>query len=339
MELWHRLHRRADFPVRVAIALQYTTPLQERAFGQLSDFVKAAVRDLTLTNFLLGGFAFTAWLTLALIMGLAVFGVCLLVEVVLDGPPKSWRTTLTATALQGVAVAYLVLLNPFVARVLPDTWGFQPLLRITQASVPDWLAPTAPIILAVVSLFVYNFSQYWAHRAQHAIPLLWRFHAVHHSVRDMDSMNSYTHPVDSISWQLARSTLLLLVVIDFQMMMWIGGMIVIHDRFLHTRAKVNFGVFKNVLIDNRHHFIHHSTDPRDFDKNFSAWFTFWDKVFGTYAPPRDIALITTGLSDRKPPGTIWQFVSGRLEPDSPADQTRPLADQHRDLPQPVSGQT
>ena len=320
-----------------AIALQYTTPFQERGFGQLSDFVKAAVRDLTLANFVLGGLAFATWLTVAVIMGLAVFAVCLLVEVVLDGPPKSWRVTLTATALQGVAIAYLVLLNPFVARILPDTWGLQPVLRITQASLPDWVAPGAPVLLAVLSLFVFNLSQYWAHRAQHAIPWLWRFHAVHHSVRDMDSMNSYTHPIDSISWQLARSTLLLFIVIDFQMLMWIGGMIVIHDRFLHTRAKVNFGVFKNVLIDNRHHFIHHSTDPRDFDKNFSAWFTFWDKVFGTYAPPRDISLITTGLEDRKPPQTLWQFVSGRLEPDSQGDQPPPLTEPHPESRQPGTG--
>lgn len=298
-----------------AIAFQYSTPFQQSVFGQLSDFVRTAVRDLTATNLVLGGFAFAAWLTVAVVMGLVLFGVCLLVEILLDGPPKSWRTTLTATALQGVVLIYMVLLNPFVVKILPDTWGLQPLLRISQATLPAWLAPAAPIMLAVFSLFVFNLSQYWAHRAQHAIPWLWRFHAVHHSVRDMDSINSYVHPVDGLSWQLARSTLLLFIVIDFQLLVWIGGMMLIQDRFLHTRANVNFGVFKDVLIDNRHHFIHHSTDPRDFNKNFSAWFTFWDIVFGTYAPPRDISLITTGLDDRMPPRTIWQFISARLDPD------------------------
>lgn len=304
------------FLLGAAIALQYTTPLQEVFFGNLSDVVKAAFREFSPANLVLGGVAFAAWLTTALVTGLAIFGICLLVEVFLDGPPKSWRTTLTATTMQLVVLGYMALLNPFVVKILPDRWGIQSFLRITQTDWPNWLAPTAPVALAVLSLFVFNFSQYWAHRAQHAIPWLWKFHAVHHSVRDMDSMNSFTHPFDSISWQVARSTLLVFIVIDFQMLMWIGGLIVIHDRFLHTRANVNFGLFKDVLIDNRHHFIHHSTDPTDFDKNFSAWFTFWDRLFGTYAPPRDISLITTGLQGLRPPRTVWQFVSGRLERES-----------------------
>ncbi len=298
------------------IAFQSSTPLQEEFFGGLSDVAKAAVLDLSLTNLVLGGFAFAAWLTCALVVGMAVFSICLLVEIVMDGPPKSWRATLTASAIQLAVLAYMILLNPFVARVLPDQWGLQSILSITEADLPNWLMPASPVVLAVLSLFIFNFSQYWAHRAQHAIPWLWKFHAVHHSVRDMDSMNSFTHPVDSVVWQMARSTLLVFIVIDFDMLLWIGGIILIHDRFLHTRSNVNFGVFKDLLVDNRHHFVHHSRDPRDFDKNFSAWFTVWDRVFGTYAPPRDVSLVTTGLDDLRPPQTLWQFFSGRLERES-----------------------
>lgn len=302
------------------IAFQSSTPLQEEFFGRLSDIAKAAIGDLSPTNLVLGGLAFAAWLTCALAIGMVVFSICLLVEIVMDGPPRSWRATMIASALQLAVLAYMALLNPFVVQVLPDQWGFRSLLSITEADLPNWMAPASPVVLAMLSLFVFNFSQYWAHRAQHAIPWLWKFHAVHHSVRDMDSMNSFTHPLDSIIWQFARSTLLVFIVIDFDMLLWVGGIILVHDRFLHTRSNINFGVFKNLLVDNRHHFVHHSRDPGDFDKNFSAWFTVWDKVFGTYAPPRDVSLITTGLDDLRPPQTLWQFLSGRLERDSAPDR-------------------
>lgn len=304
-----------------AIALQYTMPFRLGVFSQLTDFGKAIVQDLSPANFLLGGLAFATWLALVVVFRLALFVVPLLVEVLLEGPPKSWRTTMEATAWQGWSTAILATASPFLARILPDTWGLPPLLRVTQANLPDWLAPAAPIALALLSLCILNLAQYWAHRAQHAIPWLWRFHLVHHSVRDMDSMNSFTHPADMIGLQIVTSTLMALVVVDFEMLLWIGGMLSIHDRLLHMRANVNFGVLKNVLIDNRHHFIHHSADPRDFNRNFSFFFTFWDKLFGTYAAPRDITLVTTGLLDHEPPRTLGQFISGRLAPsDAPGTE-------------------
>ena len=43
------------------------------------------------------------------------------------------------------------------------------------------------------------FGQYWAHRLTHQVPLLWRFHSVHHSIEDMDWLASArVHPVDQV---------------------------------------------------------------------------------------------------------------------------------------------
>lgn len=300
------------FLIGSGIAIHYTGSDQAQLTGIFSDAARASLRDPSITGILLGGAAFSAWLILAISFGFILFAACLLVEIALEGSPRSWGGTAGATGLQAVAMGYVLLIAPLVSIITPDAWGFGPLLSVTHRHLPDVLSPAAPVLLALLSLFVLNFAQYWTHRAQHAVPWLWRFHAVHHSVREMDSMNSYTHPVDSLGWQLAHNTLLALIVVDYQMMVWIGGMIVIHDRLLHTRAQVNFGIFHHVLIDNRHHFVHHSADSRDFNKNFSAWFTFWDKVFGTYSPPRDITGISTGLAGQMPPRSIWQFLSGKL---------------------------
>src|SRR5262245_5913526 len=44
-----------------------------------------------------------------------------------------------------------------------------------------------PIVLQVVALvLVADFTQYWVHRTFHALPVLWPFHAIHHSSEEMD---------------------------------------------------------------------------------------------------------------------------------------------------------
>jgi len=42
--------------------------------------------------------------------------------------------------------------------------------------------PLIPILLS-------DFLYYWFHRLQHAVPLLWRFHAVHHAIEELSIAN------------------------------------------------------------------------------------------------------------------------------------------------------
>ena len=45
--------------------------------------------------------------------------------------------------------------------------------------------PALPVALFLIVL-VADLVQYWTHRAYHEVPVLWRLHAVHHSVKSMD---------------------------------------------------------------------------------------------------------------------------------------------------------
>lgn len=87
-------------------------------------------------------------------------------------------------------VAWLI--NGAFAMFLFGMWalmrGFdlrpEPLFRIDpgEGPIPAWLLA---ILVLLVTLFVFDFLEYWIHRAQHRFGFLWRFHAVHHSV-DVD---------------------------------------------------------------------------------------------------------------------------------------------------------
>jgi sterol desaturase/sphingolipid hydroxylase (fatty acid hydroxylase superfamily) len=60
------------------------------------------------------------------------------------------------------------------------------------AAAPFWLRMFAGLVIG-------DIGYYWAHRCLHAVPLLWRFHAVHHSAQSIDFLvNTRAHPVDMV---------------------------------------------------------------------------------------------------------------------------------------------
>ena len=73
-----------------------------------------------------------------------------------------------------------------VRRVVPEA------LPAAVQSQPLWLQ-------AIEALLVADIGFYLAHRAFHAVPFLWRFHAIHHSIEEMDWLAAHrVHPVDQI---------------------------------------------------------------------------------------------------------------------------------------------
>jgi sterol desaturase/sphingolipid hydroxylase (fatty acid hydroxylase superfamily) len=70
------------------------------------------------------------------------------------------------------------------------------------AALPLWLRMIAAMVVGEIGF-------YWGHRWSHEIPLLWRFHAVHHSAEHVNFLvNTRGHPVDVIFTRLCGLTLL-----------------------------------------------------------------------------------------------------------------------------------
>src|SRR5215216_5455614 len=89
---------------------------------------------------------------------------------------------LVNSALTAIAVITLV-----VAAAIPFIW-------VRRMDLVGGLPAWAAITLAVGVVSVAN---YWGHRLTHAVPFLWRFHSVHHSIEQMDWVASgRLHPPD-----------------------------------------------------------------------------------------------------------------------------------------------
>jgi sterol desaturase/sphingolipid hydroxylase (fatty acid hydroxylase superfamily) len=165
--------------------------------------------------------------------------------------------------------------------------GVHPLLTLPVFDSLSWLGPLAAAAAVLVAAIIGDFFFYTAHRIQHR--WLWRYHAVHHSIRDLNAVNSYHHVSETIVSQLFYGIPLSLVVTNTgpglpfaSLFLWL------HIVWIHSPTRITLGPLRAVLVDNRFHRIHHSLEERHFDKNFGAFTTLWDRLFGTaYFPERD----------------------------------------------------
>ena len=88
-------------------------------------------------------------------------------------------------------------------------------------------------------------------------------------------------------------------VFGFDVLLFVGVMTVLHLRHTHLWITVP-GIWARLLQTPAHHQIHHSADPRHFDKNLGLFLSVWDWAFGTlWTPERRKEALTFGLGAAK----------------------------------------
>jgi len=193
--------------------------------------------------------------------------------------------------LLGVGFWAVLLALSFIASIaLSLLWqglGVRPLFAIPvmQAMVGGPWA--AAILGAVLAAVIHDFFFYWCHRIQHR--WLWRWHAVHHSIEELNAVNSYHHPSEAVvSLLLLQLPMSLLVSVEHPASAIVSLVLSCHLVWIHSPTRITLGPLRALFIDNRFHRIHHSLEARHFDKNFGAFTTIWDRLFGTcHLPERD----------------------------------------------------
>ena len=106
-------------------------------------------------------------------------------------------------------------------------------------------------------------AQYWAHRATHTVPILWRFHKVHHSIHELDWLAAARlHPIDQA---FTRSCLIVpLYALGFTRGAF-GALLVVFTLqalFVHANVRFTFGPLRYVVATPEFHHWHHADDPR-----------------------------------------------------------------------------
>jgi sterol desaturase/sphingolipid hydroxylase (fatty acid hydroxylase superfamily) len=159
----------------------------------------------------------------------------------------------------------------------------------------------------VLSLVVGEFGYYWVHRAMHQVPLLWNFHAVHHSAEQIDWLvSTRAHPVDLVLGRLSGfiPMYVLGLVQPIQNVMdpvTLAVVLVgtIWGFFIHANLRWRFGPFEWLVSTPAFHHWHHTSDEH-LNHNYSTMLPWVDRIFGTYYMPRDHWPPGYGIDDKLP---------------------------------------
>ncbi len=170
--------------------------------------------------------------------------------------------------------------------------GFGPI-----AAQPTWLQ-------AIELLIAADLTGYWVHRWFHVTPL-WRFHAIHHSPKQLDWLSAYRmHPLNDALARIAQTLPLLLLGFSPLVIAGFVPFIVIYVVFLHANIGWTFGPFRHVLASPTFHRWHHTSEQEGIDRNYATLFPIWDVLFGTYYVPRRQPA-RYGVKDDSVPETFW----------------------------------
>lgn len=188
---------------------------------------------------------------------------------------------------------FLNSLAPNAMLIVPTAalaWALHALLPESYLAVVHGLPLWARLLAIVI---VGEIGTYWGHRWSHEIPLLWRFHAVHHSPEHIDWLvNTRAHPVDMVFTrlcglvpiyllglaQVSRSQTDLAPIL-FVLFGTVWGF------FIHANVSWRLGWLERIVATPAFHHWHHTNDDKR-DRNYAALLPWIDRLFGTHHLPK-----------------------------------------------------
>jgi sterol desaturase/sphingolipid hydroxylase (fatty acid hydroxylase superfamily) len=192
---------------------------------------------------------------------------------------RGWMNDMIYLLLNG-QIIMLCLGVLIIGMTMTAGWLVPVSVRAAAAGQPYWVQIVEVIVLADIGF-------YFAHRAFHAVPWLWRFHAIHHSIEELDWLAAArVHPLDQIVTK--GFSLLPVFTLGFSDVA-IGVYMILYgwqSVLIHSNVRINFGPLRWLLASPEFHHWHHSRDREARDKNFAGQLPLLDLLFGTsYMPP------------------------------------------------------
>jgi sterol desaturase/sphingolipid hydroxylase (fatty acid hydroxylase superfamily) len=162
---------------------------------------------------------------------------------------------------------------------------------------PRWWAGTAGLAL---DLLLLDGLIYWWHRANHEVPLLWRFHRVHHLDRFLDASTAVRFHFGEVALSAAaRAGVIVLLAL-------VLAAAIFHHSNLRLPAPLERALAL-IVVTPSIHWVHHHRRRIDTDANYSTVLSLWDRLFRSSAPGRrtlDMAIGVEGDEELSLPRLI-----------------------------------
>ena len=225
--------------------------------------------------------------------------------------PRSarWFTNLSIVILDTLALRALAIALPLLAVGAALDAGRMGWGLFNALDWPLWLE----VVLAILILDLAIWAQ---HLVTHKVPILWRFHRVHHADRDFDVTTALRfHPVEILASMMLKIGLVYLLgpaalaVLLFEIILNGTAM------FNHSNLRLPLWldrVVRLVLVTPDMHRVHHSIHRHEHDSNYGFALSVWDRMFRTYRPMPEAGhdKMTVGLEwqDERPSRLAWALM-------------------------------
>ena len=141
-------------------------------------------------------------------------------------------------------------------------------------------------LVVLSGIVLIDFKQYWFHRLMHYFDALWRIHRVHHSDIEIDLTTGFRfHPVEAVLSVLFDLVLIAVFGIPAGVILLRYLLVFFFNFFSHGNIHIPAAldrVLKWALVTPSMHHLHHALNKRAANSNFGVFFSFWDRLFGTY---------------------------------------------------------
>ena len=291
-------------------------------FGQVQQalfeaLVQPAMFKLGLGSLFEEGYDATGWLLVGLIQ--------IAVMLCVFAPLQRWRPVevITDRAAIRVDIVYTLIHRLGLFRLalffaLDPLWdalfgylhvhGMQP-LQLDQVMAPWWpgVLDTAWSSF-VLYLLVFDFANYWLHRAQHQFNWWWALHSLHHSQRQMTMWSDdRNHLLDSVLIDIALVLLARLIGVAPGQFVALVATSKLLESLSHANVRLTFGwLGERLLVSPRYHRVHHAIGLGHESEgegtlgghNFAVLFPLWDMLFRT--ANFELRFDPTGVRDQLP---------------------------------------
>lgn len=162
----------------------------------------------------------------------------------------------------------------------------------------------APGPAIALSVLVLDGVSYGWHRANHVIPLLWRFHQVHHSDATFTATTALRfHPGEVLLSLPLRLAVVALVGVPVAAIALFELVFAIANFVEHANIRLPAGFERGmarVFVTPALHRLHHSREQKLLDSNYGTIFSFWDRLFGTFGASSSERRVRIGLPGAAP---------------------------------------
>lgn len=238
-------------------------------------------------------------------VALLCISTCVLIEHIAPIDRYTLKQRIAGFVMQ-LGGGWLALLLVTPVQELWDSVGVKPYL------IPlwHWLKPlgvTGFIIQVLLVIVIVDFLSYWRHRAEHR--WFWPIHVVHHAPTELHAVNDLTHPLAALISFAFITIPMSLISFGGPAVPTVVGVIGMGlGVYIHSPTSAHLGPLWKVVVDPRFHRIHHSLEPRHFDKNFGIMLSVWDSVFGTAYWPQKGEHPKVGVDEYPAPRNFREYL-------------------------------